>query len=67
MTTFTINQAATLIADIDPALAKAFIANPFQRHNLVTSFHGSLLKSKFAHMADHIAVICRSAIDGAKA
>ena len=59
----TIRNAAALIADIDPALSRAFIAQPFQRHNLVTAFHASLAKSNLAHLADSIAVALRSAID----
>ena len=61
--THTIQTAAALIAEIDPSLACAFIANPFQRHNLVSAFHAGLSKSKFAPMADRIAVALRSAID----
>jgi hypothetical protein len=59
----TINNAATLIADIDPSLSVIWLNNPFQRHNIVTAFHASLSKSKYAAMADRIAVMLRSAID----
>jgi len=59
----TINQAATLIADIDPALSRAWLNSPFQRHNLVTAFHASLTNSHYSPMADRIAVMLRSAID----
>lgn len=58
-----IEQAAKLIADIDPALSSAFLANPFRRHDLVTVFHQSLMNSRYSHLADGIAVFCRSAID----
>ena len=61
--TITINQAANLIADIDPALSALWLSSPFQRHNLVTAFHASLSKSRYAPMADRIAVMLRSAID----
>ncbi len=57
-------KAASLIADIDPGLAKAFINSPFNRHLLVTAFHNQLLKTpKYAGLADRIAVALRSAID----
>ena len=59
----TINAVAQLIADIDPALARVFVSSPFQRHNIVTAFHGALLKSKYAVLADRIAVQLRQAID----
>lgn len=58
-----IKAAAELVRDIDPALADAFIGQPFNRHALVTAFHGSLSRSQFAHLADRIAVTLRSAID----
>lgn len=61
-----IQAAAKLIADIDPALASAFLAQPFNRHSLVTAFHQSLQNSFYAPMADHIAVFCRTAIDSTK-
>lgn len=57
-------KAAALIAEIDPALSSLFLAQPFNRHAIVTAFHRSLSNSNsFAHLADHIAVVCRSAID----
>ena len=59
----TILAAAKLIREIDPALAQAFIAKPFHRHALVTTFHKSLCDSQYVHLADHIAVRLRSAID----
>jgi hypothetical protein len=62
----TIKNAAELIEEIDPALARAFLNQPLQRHNLVTAFHASLKKSKYACLADRIAVALRSAIDSEK-
>lgn len=62
-----ITAAATLIADIDPTLAGLFLAQPFNRSAIVTAFHKSLSNSTtYAHMADHIAVFLRSAIDSTK-
>jgi hypothetical protein len=56
--------AATLIADIDPALSSLFLSQPFNRHAIVTAFHKSLSNSAtYASMADKIAVFLRSAID----
>lgn len=63
MTTQSITNAANLIADIDPALASAFVAQPFQRHNLITAFWQSLQGTRFETLSDRIAVILRSAID----
>ena len=64
MTNSNILAASALIAEIDPAMARAFVAQPFNRHALVTAFHGSLLNSSvFAKFADEIAVRLRSAID----
>lgn len=58
-----IKAVAELVRDIDPGLADAFISQPFNRHALVTAFHGTLCSSQYAHLADHIAVTLRSAID----
>lgn len=55
--------AAQLIAEIDPALSRAFLDNRFQRHNLVTAFHRGLQGTKWESMSDKIAMLCRSAID----
>lgn len=57
-------QAAALIHDIDPSLAKLLVSSPFNRHNIVTALHASLAKSStYSHMADRIAVILRASID----
>lgn len=59
--------AAALIAEIDPALARAFVAQPFNRSTMVTVFHRSLSRTAaFAHLADEIAVFLRSAIDSTR-
>lgn len=58
-----IKQAADLIAMIDPALAKAFVANPFHRHQLITAFHAGLNKSFYAPMAERLVVQLRSLLD----
>ena len=63
MTNSNINNAASLIADFDPALSNLFLLQPFQRHNIVTALHSNLLQTNFAHLADRIAVSIRSAID----
>lgn len=59
----TILAAAELIAELDPALAQVWLRQPFQRHNIVSAFHRSLGRSRYAAMADEIAVCLRSAID----
>jgi hypothetical protein len=64
MTAQSIINAAALISDIDPVLARAFIEQPLQRHNLVTAFWKSLQGTSFQKLADNIAVALRSAIDG---
>ena len=61
-----IQAAAQLIAEIDPALSRAFLSQPFNRHTLVTAFHKSLSNSFYAPMADRISSFCRSAIDSTK-
>jgi hypothetical protein len=58
-----IQSAAALIAQLDKPLAALFLSSPFQRHNIVTAFHASLAKSKFAAIADEIAVALRYAVD----
>jgi len=58
-----IKQAAETIAMIDPALAKAFVAKPFHRHQLLTAFHQGLGNSFYAPMADRIIVQLRSLLD----
>ena len=59
-----ITAAAALIADIDPALARVWLKQPFNRHGMVTAFHRSLSNCpRSAGMADRIAVALRSAID----
>ena len=64
MTNQNIINAAALIAEIDQALSSLFLAQPFNRHAIVTAFYRSLSNSQsFAHLADHIAVVCRCAID----
>lgn len=56
--------ASQVIADIDPALSRLWLAQPFHRHAMVTAFHASLAASKtYCHLADKIAVMLRSAID----
>jgi len=63
-----IQAAAALIAEIDPALSRVWLAQPFQRHNVVTAFHRSLSRSpRYAHLADQIAVALRSVIDASRA
>jgi ABC-type thiamin/hydroxymethylpyrimidine transport system permease subunit len=67
MTNSNIIAAAALIAEIDPALARAFVAQPFNRSTLVTAFHKALSNSAtFAGMADEIAMRLRSAIDSTR-
>ncbi len=57
-------SAAQLIADIDPALSQVWIKSPFQRHNIVTALHRSLLNTpRYAGIADKIAVNLRRTID----
>lgn len=58
-----IKQAANLIAMIDPALAKAFVAKPFHRHQLITAFYAGLNKSFYAPMADRLVVQLRILLD----
>lgn len=58
--------AAELIAELDPPLARAFIAQPFNRSALVTAFHHSLKNSRYTHLADHISATLRSVIDSTK-
>lgn len=62
-----IQNAAALIRDIDPGLAQAFLAQPFNRQTMITAFHHSLSRSVYAHLADKIAVALRSAVDASKA
>jgi hypothetical protein len=59
----TIQNAAALIRDFDPALASAFLSQRFNRHALISAFHRSLSNSRYASMADQIAVALRSAVD----
>jgi hypothetical protein len=59
----TIQNAAALIRDFDRELARVFLAQPFNRHTMITAFHHSLCKSIYAPMADRIAVALRSAVD----
>ena len=66
MTNARIHAAATLIADIDPALARAFLAQPFNRSAMVTVLHASMCRSGLASVADSVAVFCRSAIDSTR-
>lgn len=67
MTNSNIIAAAALIAEIDPALSRAFLAQPFNRHSLVTVFHRALSRTAaFAHLADEIAMRLRSAIDSTR-
>jgi hypothetical protein len=68
MHTNQIRSAASLIADIDPALAAAFIAQPFQRRNLAAAFvHGVRKSATFAHLADAIEDVLTHAIDATPA
>jgi hypothetical protein len=56
--------SSKLIADIDPVLARVWLSQPFKRSGLVTAFHRSLSNcSRYSTIADHIAVVLRSAID----
>lgn len=59
-------SASKLIADIDPALAALWLRDPFHRDAMVTAFHKSLSSCYLAHLADHIAVLLRSAIDSTR-
>jgi hypothetical protein len=63
MNTPSIIRAGELIAELDPALAQLWLRQPFQRHNIVSAFHRSLSGSRYAALADEIAVNLRSAID----
>jgi hypothetical protein len=68
MNTPQIRAAAALIADIDPALSRVWLTQPFQRHNVVTAFHRSLSNApRYAGLADQIAVCLRSVIDASQA
>lgn len=61
-----IQSAAALIAEIDPALARAFLAKPFHRQALITAFHRGLARSTaYRAKADEIAVALRSAAEAA--
>lgn len=62
----TIQNAAALIRDFDPALANAFLNRPFHRQAMITAFHRSLSKSHYAPLADRIAIALRSAVDTTK-
>lgn len=59
----TIFAAADLIAEFDPALANAFVTQPFNRHAIVTALHKSLMDSNFESKATEIAMVLRAAID----
>ncbi len=59
----TITTAAALIAEIDPALAAAFRAQRFQRHNIISALHASMSNCYLAPLADAVAVALRSAVD----
>lgn len=63
MTNPFIASAAEFIAKIDAPLAKAFVEQPFRRHQIVTAFHKSLSESNLQPIADKAAVFLRSVID----
>lgn len=58
-----IDHAAAIIAEFDPAAAHLYRTQPAQRHNLVTALHRSMSACYLAPHADEIAALLRAAAD----
>ncbi|MEY5100368.1 MAG: hypothetical protein RJA36_3087 [Pseudomonadota bacterium] len=54
---YTIAQAATLIADFDPALARHYVASPFHRRTIAEVFEQQILPIVGFELAARIAAV----------
>ena len=58
-----IEDAASLIADIDPAMARVWRNRPFHRHTVVTAIHPEMERAFGEQAAMRVAVALRSVLD----
>lgn len=62
---FHITHAAAMINEVDPALASAFLAQPFRRSMMVEALRASMKRSTLADIADSLCgrIIARIEMD----